>query len=173
MPRPEVFPERSWTPAGIGIGSNLNDPVAQVRRAVAGLELLDSTRLMAVSGLYRSPPMGPVDQPDYINAVAMILTRLGARELMEKLQSIERQHGRDRAAGIRWGPRTLDLDILTFGFRQIDEPDLQIPHPGISERNFVLLPLCNIAPTLHVPDQGVVGVLAAQAGDAGLQRINA
>jgi 2-amino-4-hydroxy-6-hydroxymethyldihydropteridine diphosphokinase len=158
-------------PACIAIGSNLNDPVTQVRRAAAALDLLDNTRLTGVSSLYRNPPMGPIEQPDYINAVAMVLTRLGARELMEQLQAIERQQGRDRTVGVRWGPRVLDLDILTFGFRQIDEPDLQIPHPGISERNFVLFPLLELAPRLHIAGRGLVCDLAGRCDRSGLEKI--
>lgn len=149
-----------WFPACIGIGSNLDDPIAQVERAVEGLSALRDTRLLDVSGLYRNPPMGPADQPDYVNAVAVILTRLDARTLLEALQDIETRHGRDRADGVRWGPRCIDLDILTYGLQQISEDGLTIPHPGISQRNFVLFPLLDVAPELDVPGIGKIRQLA-------------
>ncbi len=160
-----------WIPASIGIGSNQDDPQAQVQSASRGLAALPKTRLIVVSSLYRNPPMGPIDQPDFVNAVALILTRLSARNLLVALQALESAQGRDRDAGPRWGPRRIDLDILTYGCRQIDDPDLVIPHAGISQRNFVLFPLLEICPHLPIPGQGSVSGLAAVLGGAGLKKI--
>ncbi len=155
---------QAWCPAYIGIGSNLDDPVARVRRAVDSLRALPQSAAFAHSGLYRSAPMGPGDQPDFINAVAACLTRLDARQLLHELQAMEYAQDRQRDAG-HWGPRTLDLDLLALGQGVLDEPDLIVPHPRIHERNFVLLPLAEIAPYLLVPGHGsVVRMVAAIAG---------
>jgi 2-amino-4-hydroxy-6-hydroxymethyldihydropteridine diphosphokinase len=162
---------RCWQPAYIGIGSNLDDPARQAQRALDGLAELAACRIVAVSALYSNPPMGPQDQPDYVHAVAGLLTQLSAQELLGSLQELERSLGRERKAGDRWGPRVIDLDLLVFGTEQIVEENLTLPHPGISERNFVLFPLCDIAPTLKVPGQGKVELLAQQLGDTGLQRL--
>lgn len=161
-----------WAPAYVGIGSNLEDPASQVRRAIEGLGSVPETRLVAVSDLYRNPPLGPQDQPDYVNAVAGLLTRLSPEELLVELHRLEDSQGRTRTEGDRWGPRIIDLDLLVFGHRTINKPGLNLPHPGISERNFVLFPLCDIAPTLAVPGQGIVNQLAQQQGDDNLQLIN-
>ena len=117
--------------------------------------------------------MGPQDQPDYINAVAGLLTRQPPEALLLSLQNLERSLGRVRKDGDRWGPRVIDLDILVYGKVQQSLPGLSLPHPGILERNFVLFPLCDIAPALLVPGQGVVSELANRLGDKGLQRIEA
>ncbi len=150
-----------WRPAYIGIGSNLDAPVNQVRQAIREIESLENCRLTLQSSLYRSAPLGPADQPDYVNAVVAVMTTLDARAVLERLQSIERDHGRDRG-GERWGPRTLDLDLLVFGSAEIDEPGLKVPHPGIALRNFVLLPLLEIAPHLPIPGLGSIETVAAQ-----------
>ena len=160
-------------PAYIGLGSNLDDPEAQVRGALSSLQGLARTRLVAVSGLYRTPPMGPQDQPDYVNAVVGLLSQQPPEELLLSLQNLERSLGRVRTEGDRWGPRVIDLDILVYGKVQQSSPGLSLPHPGILERNFVLFPLCDIAPALLVPGQGVVSELANRLGDKGLQRIEA
>lgn len=159
-----------WFPSCIGIGSNLKDPVSQVHQAIAHLSSLRDSRLLNVSGLYRNPPMGPAGQPDYVNAVALILTRLDARTLLESLQAVERLQGRDRDGGVRWGPRCIDLDILTYGQREISEDGLTIPHPGISQRNFVLFPLLDVAPELDVPGIGKVRQLARGVDGSTLSR---
>ena len=161
----------SWIPAYIGLGSNLDEPVKQVERAAAALDSLPDTRLVAISPLYSNPPMGPQDQPDYVNAVAGVLTRRSPESLLEAMQALEHQLGRTRKEGDRWGPRIIDLDLLVYGRHTSQEPQLNLPHSGISERNFVLLPLCNIAPDLHVPGQGTVRVLAARADSSTLQAI--
>lgn len=137
--------------AYIGLGSNLDDPVGQLRRAVEALRGLSESRLTAVSRFYRSAPMGSAEQPDYVNAVAMLDTCLEPLALLDALQAIEQQQGRIRK-GERWGPRTLDLDLLLYGAEVIAEPRLQVPHPGIKQRNFVLVPLADLAPELVFPD---------------------
>lgn len=140
------------TPAYIGIGSNLNDPVRQVELAFELLEDLDDSRLVAQSSLYQSEPFGPVEQPSFINAVALLHTTLDSWALLQGLQDIEISQG--RKPGVRWGPRILDLDLLLHGDHEIDEPRLKVPHPGIAQRNFVLLPLQEIAPDLIIPGLG-------------------
>jgi 2-amino-4-hydroxy-6-hydroxymethyldihydropteridine diphosphokinase len=153
--------------AYIGIGANLGDPVAQVLLACARLaQDVPGTRLIARSRLYRNPPMGPQDQPDYVNAVARIDTQLAPRALLKELQRIEADCGRQRD-GTRWGPRLLDLDLLLFGDESVDEPGLRVPHPGIAERDFVLFPLQEIAPRLVIPGHGPVAALCRRmAGNA-------
>ena len=150
--------------AWIGIGSNLDTPEEHVRRAADALDAIESTHLVTCSRLYRSPPWGAVGQPDFVNAVAHLTTARTARLLLEALLRIERAHGRRRDVG-RWGPRTLDLDLLVYGDQIIDESDLRVPHPHIGERAFVLLPLVEIAPALLIPGIG-------KAADA-LARIDA
>jgi 2-amino-4-hydroxy-6-hydroxymethyldihydropteridine diphosphokinase len=162
----------TWHPTCIGIGSNLDDPVAQVRQALRALKRLDSTRMTAASSLYRNPPMGRPDQPDYVNAVASMLTILEPRDLLNRLQELERRQGRIRNSRDRWGPRRLDLDLLTYGSQTIDEADLQIPHPGISERNFVLFPLLEIVPQLDIPGMGRVCDLVLEMDASTLEKID-
>jgi 2-amino-4-hydroxy-6-hydroxymethyldihydropteridine diphosphokinase len=163
---------RRWQPAYIGVGSNLDDPVAQVVAAFDGLAALDGCRLYSTSDLYWNPPMGPQDQPDYVNGAAGLLTTLAPLEMLAALQALETRLGRIRTEGDRWGPRIIDLDLLVYGTQALELPGLELPHPGISERNFVLFPLCDIAPTLAIPGQGVVASLARQMSRAGLQEIN-
>jgi len=135
----------------IGLGANLVEPVAQLQAAVTALGQLPETELVQVSRFYSSKPMGPQDQPDYVNAVAALDTRLTPLALLHALQQIELAHGRQRKAE-RWGPRTLDLDILLFGMQQIDHPELTVPHYGMRLREFVLYPLAELAPDLILPD---------------------
>ncbi|GAA5215915.1 2-amino-4-hydroxy-6-hydroxymethyldihydropteridine diphosphokinase [Corallincola platygyrae] len=154
----------------IGIGSNLGDPIAQAKQAIDALTTIAHTQLTNVSGLYRSKPLGPQDQPDYVNAVAELETKLEPLALLDALQHIEQTQGRTRKAE-RWGPRTLDLDILLFSEQVIDIPRLQVPHYHMRQREFVILPLAEIAPELKMPDDGVaIKTLAAQLPDNGLQR---
>lgn len=143
--------------AYVGIGSNLQHPSRQVQQAVTALAKLPGSRLDAVSSWYRSPPMGPADQPDYINGVAALKTGLEVYEFFDHLQRIESNQGRKR--GQRWGPRTLDLDLLVYGDLQIDTMDLVVPHPGIAERAFVVVPLAEIAPDARIPGLGSVSSL--------------
>ena len=161
-----------WIPVFVGLGSNLDDPEQRVRAALRSLTSLPQTRLVQASRLYRNPPLGPIDQPDYVNAVAHLLTGLTPRQLLAELQNLEHRHGRVRREAERWGPRRLDLDLLTYGSTSIDEPGLQVPHPGIHERNFVLFPLLEIAPALDIPGQGAVRELAAALDDSDLSPID-
>jgi len=156
-----------WHPAYVGLGSNLEGPPAQVRGAIAELAGIADTRVEATSHLYRSRPLGPPDQPDYVNAVAGLLTRLTPESLLEAMQAIERRHGRDRS-GPKWGPRTLDLDLLLYGGRELRSDALVLPHPHLHERAFVLVPLAEIAPAVGVPDHGRVELLAARCDRDGL-----
>jgi 2-amino-4-hydroxy-6-hydroxymethyldihydropteridine diphosphokinase len=156
--------------AYIGLGSNLDNPRRHVRSAITQLAALPYTHLTVQSSLYRSEPMGPADQPDYINAVAAIDTLLTPYALLDALLGIERLHGRVRSA-TRWGPRTLDLDILIYGDRVIDDVRLTVPHPGIAQRAFVLHPLAEIAPEIEVPNKGPIRALMEACPTAGLQKL--
>lgn len=156
--------------AYIGLGSNLDDPVAQLRRALAALRRLPRTRWVRSSSLYRSRPLGDADQPDYVNAVAAVDTRLPARGLLDALHAIEAAQGRDRGAG-RWASRTLDLDLLVYGEERHAEEGLAVPHPGIAEREFVLYPLHEVAPDLVVPGLGRIGERLRGCDPRGLQRL--
>jgi len=140
--------------AYVGVGSNLDGPREQVVKAIADLDLVPATRVLAASGLYRNPPLGPADQPDYVNAVVQLETGLAADALLERLQRLEDDSGRVRCR--RWDARTLDLDILVYGERVSDDPDLTLPHPGLAHRAFVLVPLAEIAPDLAIPGKGLV-----------------
>lgn len=161
--------ERCEVACWIGIGSNLRDPQQQVRDAFEALGQVRETELRSQSPLFSTPPMGPPNQPDYINAVAEVRTRLEPRALLEELQAIELAAGRRRV--IRWGPRVLDLDLLTYGEEIVTEPGLEIPHPGIRHRNFVLLPLLSVAPELKIPGLGPVHRLAADIDAEGVVRL--
>jgi 2-amino-4-hydroxy-6-hydroxymethyldihydropteridine diphosphokinase len=138
--------------ATIGLGANLNDPAAQVEYALAELDRLPDTRLLARSSLYASAPVGYVDQPDFINAVAQVETSLAPRALLAALLDIEHRHGRERS--FRNAPRTLDLDLLLYGDAHFHEEGLTLPHPRMHERGFVLLPLLEIAPDTVIPGRG-------------------
>ncbi len=157
-----------WVRAFVALGSNLQDPAAQVRRARQALGALPHTRLVACSALYRSPPLGPPDQPEYVNAVACLCTRLAAEELLRALHGIEREQGRARQ-GPRWGARTLDLDLLLYGGARIDEPHLTVPHPRMHERAFVLYPLHEIAPHVCIPGRGALVALLERVPAHGLR----
>ena len=154
--------------ACIGLGGNIGDVAAALRAALAALDALPGTRLVRASRFYRSPGWGVEAQPDFINAVAVLDTTLPARALLDALLDIERAHGRERAAdGSRWGPRTLDLDLLLYGEAVIDEPGLVVPHPQLHARAFVLVPLAEVAADAEVPGRGRVDALLAgvDAGD--------
>ena len=147
-----------WQPAYIGIGSNLSDPRVQVLGALDRIAEIDGVRLVRRSSLYGSPPLGPADQPDYVNAVAGILTRLAPRELLAQLHALERAAGRPEKRE-RWGPRILDLDLLVYARERSSDSALTVPHPGIVERSFVLYPLAEVAPDLDIPGLGRVADL--------------
>ncbi len=156
--------------AYVGLGSNLGDPPRQIRSALDALEGIPHTHLVAHSSLYLTPPMGPRDQPDYVNAVAAVDCGLGPHALLEALQAIESRHGRVRGLE-RWGPRTLDLDLLLFGILRHSDEWLTLPHPGITQRAFVLCPLHEIAPELVVPGAGRVSDLVVRVSGQGLRRL--
>jgi 2-amino-4-hydroxy-6-hydroxymethyldihydropteridine diphosphokinase len=154
----------------IGLGSNLSEPRQQLQEAVKHLAVLPATTLLSISSLYQSRPMGPQDQPDYLNAVACLETELEPEALLDQLQAIEADQGRLRD-GQRWGARTLDLDILLYGALSMNTSRLIIPHPGTHEREFVLLPLKEIAPDLDIPGQGLVSELAERCDPNGIFRV--
>ncbi|MCF7201785.1 2-amino-4-hydroxy-6-hydroxymethyldihydropteridine diphosphokinase [Pseudomonas oligotrophica] len=159
--------------AYIGLGSNLAEPQRQLREALAALDRIERTRLAGVSSFYASDPLGPSDQPRYLNAVAAIDTELEPVALLDALQAIEQTQGRQRKAE-RWGPRTLDLDILLFGEQRIDEPRLQVPHYHMQARAFVLYPLAELLPAgFRLPDGRRLAELLANCPFTGLERLEA
>jgi 2-amino-4-hydroxy-6-hydroxymethyldihydropteridine diphosphokinase len=155
-----------WRPAYVGIGSNLQSPRDRVLEAIERMSALEATRVVLRSQLYLTRPMGPQDQPDFVNAAVGLLTQFAARDLLTELLGIERSMGRDRQE--RWGPRVIDLDLLWMVDSAIDEPGLTVPHPGVSTRNFVLYPLADIAPTIKIPRVGLVLDLKRDAGGDGI-----
>ena len=155
--------------AYVGLGSNLEDPVRQITHAFELLDEIDDSYVIARSSLYHSAPFGPVEQPSFVNAVALLDTKLDSQALLLGLQAIEDSQGRKR--DVRWGPRVLDLDLLVHGDREIDQPELRLPHPGIAERNFVLLPLREIAPDLVIPGLGRVADMAVDEDEPPISRI--
>ena len=138
--------------AFVGLGSNLGDREAQIRLALEALRQVAETRVVRVSSIYDTEPVGEPNQPNFLNAVALIDTQLSARQLLWNLQLIERRLGRVRTQ--HWGPRTIDLDLLLFGDLVLDEPDLKIPHPELTRRAFVLVPLVELDPLLVHPESG-------------------
>ena len=158
------------TLAAVGLGANLGDAAATVRSAIDALAAL-STAPVRASRLYRTAAWGRTDQPDFINAVALIETALPARSLLDSLLAIERDFGRTRIDGERWGPRTLDLDLLLHGDAVIDEAGLRVPHPHLHERDFVLLPLAEIAPDARIPGIGVARDLATAMAADGIEAL--
>jgi len=160
----------TWRPAYVGVGSNLHDPRRQVLEACARLARLPQTHTPLTSRLYASRPFGKLDQPDFVNAVVGLLTRLGAEVLFTELRGIESAMGRP-AQRERWGPRVIDLDLLAYGSERRSHGELLLPHPGIVERNFVLYPLAEIAPDLELPGLGRVAELASRLTSAGLSAL--
>jgi 2-amino-4-hydroxy-6-hydroxymethyldihydropteridine diphosphokinase len=154
------------TLAYVGLGSNLGDSVGAIRAALAALDAIPGCRVVARSHLYATSPWGRTDQPDFVNAVVALDTTLSARALLDELLSIERRAGRIRGDD-RWGPRALDLDLLLYGQHSIAESGLQVPHPRLPERAFVLVPLAEIAPALAVPSAGVVADLLGRVDASG------
>ena len=156
--------------AYIGIGSNLDNPVAQVLEAVEELEMIPDTILVARSSLYSGRPMGPEEQPDYVNAVVSLDTLLSADELHQALISIEDQQGRVRD-GEKWGARIIDLDLLLYGNSSINTPTLTVPHPGMHERDFVIVPLEEIAGNVKIPGRGFLYSLINKCKSHSLKKL--
>jgi 2-amino-4-hydroxy-6-hydroxymethyldihydropteridine diphosphokinase len=159
-----------WLPAYVGVGSNLDDPAAQVGRALDALARIPSSKLIARSPLYRTPPFGAVPQPAFVNAAAGLLTRLAPEELLAALRHLERELGRQPPRE-RWGPRVIDLDLLVVGQERRVTEVLTLPHPGIVERDFVLYPLADIAPDLEVPGLGRVSTLRERVANRGVVKL--
>jgi 2-amino-4-hydroxy-6-hydroxymethyldihydropteridine diphosphokinase len=147
--------------AFVGLGANVGDPPRAIREALSQLTREDGIRVAKVSGLRETDPVGYEDQPRFLNGAAELETTLSARELLERLLAIERRLGRVRGDGPRFGPRTIDLDLLLYGEETIDEPGLQIPHPRLHERRFALEPLAELDPGLEIPERGSVQALLA------------
>ena len=154
----------------IGLGSNLSEPLLQLQKAIECISETENIEVHNVSNFYRSAPMGPQDQPDYINAVIELSTNLKAESLLDCLQEIENKQGRVRAQ--RWGARTLDLDILLYGKEEINTERLTVPHYGISERNFVLYPLRDLVDEgFEIPKVGEIKQLLAKCPMSGITRL--
>lgn len=158
------------TDAFIGLGSNLAEPSVQLAQAVIALAALPGTQLVAQSPFYCSRPVGPQDQPDFVNGAAWLRTTLSALDLLDHLQAIEQAHGRERRQ--HWGPRTLDLDLLIYGRETISEARLTVPHPELPNRDFVLQPLLDLDPTLSLPDGSRVNDLRRRCPDNRLRRLD-
>lgn len=156
--------------AFIGLGANLDNPLQQVTQAISELDAIEHTRMLAASSLYRSAPVGYVDQPDFINAVAKLQTGLSPRRLLDALHVIENRHGRRRS--VRNAPRTLDLDLLLYGALVVREKDLILPHPRMHERAFVLLPLAEIAPEASLPGYPPLAQLLARVDRSGVNKLD-
>ncbi|WP_428035901.1 2-amino-4-hydroxy-6-hydroxymethyldihydropteridine diphosphokinase [Amphritea sp.] len=165
----ETHVSNHWTRCFIGLGSNLEHPVTQVSTALLELDRLPQCRNLTPSSLYRSDPVGPPGQPDYINAVASLETTLSPLDLLDALQALEQQHQRVRIQ--HWGPRTLDLDLLLYGDQLINNERLTVPHPYLQERSFVLYPLAEIAPQLHIPNQKSLAECLENCQKGSLERI--
>lgn len=159
------------TLAAVGLGANLGDAVDTVRAAILALDGIDATRVLRASRLYRTPAWGVTAQPDFINAVALVETALAPRDLLDALLGIERDFGRVRVDGERWGPRTLDLDLLLFGNAVVDEPGLRVPHPHLHERAFALLPLLEAWPDAAIPGIGPARDCAAAMAADGIEAL--
>jgi len=154
----------------IGLGSNLADPVAQVLEAVEEMQMIPDSLHVGRSSLYRGKPMGPADQPDYVNAVVAMDTLLSPEDFLAALRRIEDLQGRERG-GDKWGPRIIDLDLLLYGKVKIDTADLTVPHPGIRERDFVIIPLAELAGDLNVPGQGRLTALINKCENHSLKKL--
>lgn len=154
-------------PVYIAIGSNLDSPLDQVNRAIAALNDIPQSRLVRHSAFYRTAPMGPAGQPDYLNLAVLLDTTLTPHELLDATQAIELSQGRVRKDE-RWGPRTLDLDIMLFGDKIIHDERLTVPHYGLKEREFMLYPLAEIAPGLILPDGESLADVIARTPENGL-----
>lgn len=159
-----------WLPVYVGVGSNLEDPEAQVKRALGALARLPGCHFIACSPLYRTRPFGEVAQPPFVNAVAGLLTRSTPEELLAALRNLEGELGRE-APRERWGPRIIDLDLLVVGREERATESLTLPHAGIAERDFVLYPLADLAPDLDIPRLGRAGMLRDRVANRGIERL--
>jgi len=157
--------------AWLGLGSNLHQPVSQLNDALGRLGKVDRIELLETSGFYRTPPWGDDQQDDFINAVVRIDTDLGPVSLLHVLQEIENEMGRQRS-GRRWGPRLIDIDLLLYGDQQIQSVELELPHPRMHERAFVLVPLCELDETVTIPGHGVAKLLLRQLDSRGIFRLD-
>ena len=147
--------------AFIALGSNVGDREATIRAAVAELGATEGVEVVAVSSLEETDPVGYVDQPRFLNGAAELRTELAPQDLLKLLLAVEARFGRNRSAGPPQGPRTLDLDLLLYGSERLEEPGLEVPHPRLHERRFVLRPLAELDPSLEVPGKGPIqGLLA-------------
>jgi 2-amino-4-hydroxy-6-hydroxymethyldihydropteridine diphosphokinase len=156
--------------AYIGIGSNLDDPVRQVKEALEELDTIPDSVVIDQSSLYGSKPMGAADQPDYVNAVTALDTLLSPVELLQALQKIEQRLGRERG-GEKWGARVIDLDLLLYGKKTISTDTLTIPHPGMHERDFVIIPLAEIAGNISIPGKGQLSTLIAACENHSVKKL--
>ena len=159
-----------YTDVYIGLGSNIEQPYLQIKKAMMALDNLSGTKVLSNSGYFTSKPMGPEDQPDYVNAVVEIQTTMEAAELLQQCQLIEQQQGRIKNR--HWGERTIDLDILLYADQKIDTSDLTVPHPGICQRDFVYLPLLKINSEIEVPAKGMLHDIVQSAESQTLKKLN-
>jgi 2-amino-4-hydroxy-6-hydroxymethyldihydropteridine diphosphokinase len=158
------------TVAFVGLGANIGDPCRQLEAAAEQLKRMPDTNFVRLSGFYKSAPVGYVNQPDFLNAVACLETALSAERLLENLQKIEQGQGRERSFAN--APRRLDLDLLLYGDQVLDTPALTLPHPRMHERAFVLLPLLELDPEISIPGRGKAGVLLSACGSQNIERID-
>lgn len=173
QPAPLIVPDRSPSLAFVGLGGNIGDSVATLRAAVHRLMTVPRSRVVSASRFYRTPAWGQENQADFVNAVVAIETALSPRALLDELLNIERDFGRARAGdgSDRWGPRSLDLDILLYGGREIDEPGLHVPHPYLHERAFALVPLLDLVSDIEIPGRGSARRALAQVDGAGIETV--
>ena len=157
--------------AFVGLGGNTGEVETTLTEAAWAIDSLPQTSVRAQSRFYRSPPWGNTEQPEFINAVVEVQTRLAPRVLLNYLLDIEIRFGRDRSEGEKWGPRAIDLDLLCYGDETLDEPGMHLPHPHIGERAFVLVPLAEIAPSLEIPGMGLVSEMRARVDATGIEPI--
>lgn len=157
--------------AWLGLGSNLQGPAAQLQAALDNLAHMDGIELLKVSGFYRTPPWGDEQQDDFVNAVAQIETSLAPVPLLRALQSVENDMGRTRS-GRRWGPRVIDIDLLVYGDLQLRTEELELPHPRMHERAFVLVPICDLDAGLRIPGRGVASELLRKLDCTGISAVN-
>lgn len=157
--------------AYVGLGGNEGDVATTLEEALWALDALPQTTIQRQSAIYRTPAWGRTDQPDFLNAVVELRTRMTPRALLDLLLEVEQRFGRVRSASERWGPRALDLDLLLYGDEEVSEPGLTVPHPHLHERAFVLVPLAEIAPSLEIPGRGDVASLLAAVDASGIEAI--